>query len=181
MNCSAERRWRSVLPDLKRSFKRRVHRIIRARGFEYPLPERKKHRSSTTSLEAAGARNAGISRRAACDSTINAGESWHSEKNWYLYFAVALIAGSIFLGCIISPPSLVDDVDAVHAQMARTMLTSGDWVTAHLDDVPYLEKAPLLYWLIAGTYKIFGVHDWVARIPIALAAVGLCCLKASFG
>jgi 4-amino-4-deoxy-L-arabinose transferase-like glycosyltransferase len=109
------------------------------------------------------------------------GESWHSKKNSYLYLEVALIAGSIFLGCIISPPSLVDDVDAVHAQMARTMLTSGDWVTAHLDGVPYLEKAPLLYWLIAGTYKIFGVHDWAARIPIALAAVGLCWLTAAFG
>ena len=97
------------------------------------------------------------------------------------YLAVALIAGSIFLGCIISPPSLVDDVDAVHAQMSRTMLTSGDWVTAHLDGVPYLEKAPLLYWLIAGSYEIFGVHDWAARIPIALAAVGLCWLTAAFG
>ncbi len=113
------------------------------------------------------------------------GETWrgpgHSENNWHFYVAVVLIAGSIFLGCIISPPSLVDDVDAVHAQMARNMLTSGDWVTAHLDGVPYLEKAPLLYWLIAGTYKIFGVHDWAARIPIALAAVGLCWLTAAFG
>jgi len=106
------------------------------------------------------------------EKTFIAAESWTAGKNWYLYLAVALIAGSIFLGCIISPPSLVDDVDAVHAQMARTMLTSGDWVTAHLDGVPYLEKAPLLYWLIAGTYKIFGVHDWAARIPIALAAAG---------
>ena len=61
------------------------------------------------------------------------------------------------------------------------MLTSGDFVTAHLDGVPYLEKAPLLYWMIAGGYEIFGVHDWVARIPIALAAVGLCWLTAAFG
>src|ERR1700733_12406219 len=102
-------------------------------------------------------------------------------KNWYVYLAVVLIAGSIFLGCIISPPSLVDDVDAVHAQMARTMLTSGDFVTAHLDGVPYLEKAPLLYWMIAGCYEIFGVHDWVARFPIARAAVGLCWLTGAFG
>ena len=110
-----------------------------------------------------------------------AAESWTAGKNWYLYLAVVLIAGSIYLGCIISPPSLVDDVDAVHAQMSRTMLSSGDWVTAHLDGVPYLEKAPLLYWLIAGSYEIFGVHDWAARIPIALAAVGLCWLTAAFG
>ena len=110
-----------------------------------------------------------------------AGESWTVAKNWYIYLAVVIVAGAIFLGCIISPPSLVDDVDAVHAQMARNMLTSGDFVTAHLDGVPYLEKAPLLYWMIAGGYEIFGVHDWVARIPIALAAVGLCWLTAAFG
>lgn len=114
-------------------------------------------------------------------SVPSSGETWTVGKNWYIYLAVVLIAGSIFLGCIISPPSLVDDVDAVHAQMARTMLTSGDFVTAHLDGVPYLEKAPLLYWMIAGCYEIFGVHDWVARIPIALAAVGLCWLTAAFG
>jgi 4-amino-4-deoxy-L-arabinose transferase-like glycosyltransferase len=57
---------------------------------------------------------------------------------------------------MISPPSLMDDVDAVQAQIARNMLASGDWVTARLDGVPYLEKAPLIYWLIALSYKIFG-------------------------
>ena len=47
----------------------------------------------------------------------------------------------------------MDDVDAVQAQIARNMLTSGDWVTARLDGIPYLEKAPLIYWLIAGSYQ----------------------------
>jgi 4-amino-4-deoxy-L-arabinose transferase-like glycosyltransferase len=75
----------------------------------------------------------------------------------------------------------MDDVDAVQAQISRNMLTSGDWVTARLDGVVYLEKAPLVYWLIAGSYKIFGVHDWAARIPIALSAVGLAWLTAAFG
>jgi 4-amino-4-deoxy-L-arabinose transferase-like glycosyltransferase len=55
---------------------------------------------------------------------------------------------------IISPPSLMDDVDAVQAQIARNMLTSGDWVTARLDGVVYFEKSPLIYWLIAITYKL---------------------------
>jgi 4-amino-4-deoxy-L-arabinose transferase-like glycosyltransferase len=44
----------------------------------------------------------------------------------------------------------MDDVDAVQAQIARNMLTSGDWVTARLDGVVYLEKAPLVYWAIAS-------------------------------
>jgi 4-amino-4-deoxy-L-arabinose transferase-like glycosyltransferase len=79
---------------------------------------------------------------------------------------VLLVAAIIFLGCIISPPALMDDVDAVHAQIARNMLHSGDWTIAHLDGVPYIEKAPLMYWLVAIFFRIFGVHDWVARIPL---------------
>jgi 4-amino-4-deoxy-L-arabinose transferase-like glycosyltransferase len=75
----------------------------------------------------------------------------------------------------------MDDVDAVQAQISRNMLTSGDWVTARLDGVVYLEKAPLVYWLIAGSCKIFGVRDWAARIPIALSAIGLAWLTAAFG
>jgi len=75
----------------------------------------------------------------------------------------------------------MDDVDAVQAQIARNMLTSGDWVTARLDGVAYLEKAPLVYWTIALAYKIFGVHDWAARIPIALSVMALCWLTAAFG
>jgi hypothetical protein len=75
----------------------------------------------------------------------------------------------------------MDDVDAVQAQIARNMLTSGDWVTARLDGVAYLEKAPLIYWLIAISYKIFGVYDWAARLPVALSAIALCWLTTAFG
>ena len=85
------------------------------------------------------------------------------------------------MGCIVSPPSLMDDVDSVQAQIARNMLVSGDWVTARLDGVPYLEKPALIYWAIALSYKIFGVHDWSARIPIALSALALCWVTAAFG
>ncbi len=91
------------------------------------------------------------------------------------------MAGAVYLGCIISPPSLMDDVDAVQAQIARNMLTSGDWVTARLDGVVYLEKAPLVYWAMAASYMIFGVHDWAARVPIAVSAIALCLLTAAFG
>ena len=94
---------------------------------------------------------------------------------------VVLVAAAVFLGCCFSPPSLMDDVDAVQAQIARNMLDSGDWVTARLDGVPYLEKSPLKYWMIAVSYMIFGVHDWAARLPIALAAVALCWLTARMG
>src|SRR5262249_60039482 len=57
----------------------------------------------------------------------------------------------------------------------------GDWVTARLDGVAYLEKAPLTYWLIAVFYKVFGIHDWVARLPFALSGMGLAWLTAAMG
>jgi 4-amino-4-deoxy-L-arabinose transferase-like glycosyltransferase len=101
--------------------------------------------------------------------------------NWNVYLVVILVAATIYLGCIISPPSLQDDVDAVQAQISRNMLASGDWVTPRLDGVIYLEKPPLIYWLMAISYEIFGVHDWAARIPIALSSMGLCWLTAAFG
>jgi len=75
----------------------------------------------------------------------------------------------------------MDDVDAVQAQIARTMLVSGDWVTAHIDGLVYLEKSPLIYWAVAGSYKIFGVHDWAARIPVALSAIALALVTMFFG
>jgi 4-amino-4-deoxy-L-arabinose transferase-like glycosyltransferase len=74
----------------------------------------------------------------------------------------------------------MDDVDAVQAQIARNMLDSGDWVSAHLDGIAYLEKAPLKYWLIAICFKVFGIHDWAARIPIAVSVILLCLVTARF-
>src|SRR5579864_8541021 len=105
----------------------------------------------------------------------------YPAKNRNLFLVVLLVASAVYLGCIISPPSLMDDVDAVQAQIARNMLASGDWVTARLDGVVYLEKAPLVYWTIAIAYMIFGAHDWVARIPTALSAIALCGVTAAFG
>jgi 4-amino-4-deoxy-L-arabinose transferase-like glycosyltransferase len=104
-----------------------------------------------------------------------------TRKNWHLYVAILLISGAIYLGCSVSPPSLVDDSDSVVAQAARTMLQSGDWVTARLDGIPFLEKPPLFYWPIALSFKIFGVHDWSARVPIALAAMGVALLTTAMG
>ncbi len=75
----------------------------------------------------------------------------------------------------------MDDVDSVQAQIARNMLESGDWVTARLDGVKYLEKSPMVYWMMATSYAIFGVHDWAARIPIALSILALCWVTCKMG
>ena len=72
----------------------------------------------------------------------------------------------------------MDDVDAVQAQIARNMVESGDWVTARLDGVKYLEKSPLVYWMMGVSFEVFGPHDWAARLPIYLFTIFLCWLVA---
>ncbi len=75
----------------------------------------------------------------------------------------------------------MDDTDAAIAQAARTMLSKGDWVTPRLDGVAFLEKPALYFWPMAVSYSLFGVHDWAARIPVALSAIGLAWLTAASG
>src|SRR5262245_30797735 len=94
---------------------------------------------------------------------------------------VVALAAAIFIGCVYSPPQLMDDVDAVQAQISRNMLESGDWVTARLNGVAYLEKSPLGYWLSSSSYIVFGVNDWAARLPLALSVIVLCLTTVRFG
>ncbi len=53
-------------------------------------------------------------------------------------------------------PPLLDDADATHAQAAQSMLSTGDWVTLHVDGIRYLEKPPLPYWITAASLKLFA-------------------------
>ena len=84
---------------------------------------------------------------------------------------LALWAAIYFAG-IFSPP-LLDDVDTIHAEAAREMVQRHDWVTLYTDGIRYLEKAPLLYWGVAASYTIFGIHDWSTRLPLMLGVLGL--------
>ena len=70
-------------------------------------------------------------------------------------------------------PGLLDDADSVHAEAAREMLIRHDWVTLYINGIRYLEKAPLMYWGIASSFHIFGIHDWSARLPLLLGVLAL--------
>jgi 4-amino-4-deoxy-L-arabinose transferase-like glycosyltransferase len=54
------------------------------------------------------------------------------------------------------------------AMVSQEMIWRGDWITPHLNGSPYLNKPPLLYWLIAISTSIFGTTEFAARLPIAL-------------
>jgi len=70
-------------------------------------------------------------------------------------------------------PSLLDDADSIHAEAAREMVVRHDWSTLYINGFRYLEKAPLMYWGMASSYKLFGVSEWTARLPLTLGVLGL--------
>lgn len=78
-------------------------------------------------------------------------------------------------------PAILDDADATHAEAAREMLVRGDYVTLHVNGIRYLEKAPLPYWLIALSYRVFGVNEFAARLPITLSVLLLGLLAMRWG
>jgi 4-amino-4-deoxy-L-arabinose transferase-like glycosyltransferase len=78
----------------------------------------------------------------------------------------------VYVPGIWSPP-LLDDADSVHAEAAREMMLRHDWSTLYVDGLRYLEKAPLLYWGMAASYKLFGTTDRAARLPLALGVLAL--------
>ena len=92
--------------------------------------------------------------------------------------ALALLCGLwflLFFAALFAPP-LLDDADATHANAARHILTSGDWVTLHVNGIRYLEKAPLPYWLVAISFKLFGFTAFAAHLPQAIAVLLLALL-----
>ncbi|MFL6312673.1 MAG: ArnT family glycosyltransferase [Terriglobales bacterium] len=91
----------------------------------------------------------------------------------FFILLIVLVWAVIYCGTLFQPP-LMDDADTVHAEAAREMVEHHDWVTLKINGgFRYLEKAPLMYWLVAASFKIFGVHDWSARLPIALGMLAL--------
>ncbi len=78
----------------------------------------------------------------------------------------------IYAAGMFTPP-LLDDVDTIHAEAAREMLLRHDWVTMYTNGLRYLEKAPLMYWGLAGSYEIFGISDWSTRLPLMLGFLGM--------
>src|SRR5580765_463051 len=96
-----------------------------------------------------------------------------SARHRLFIFLIVLVWAVVYIGSLFQPP-LMDDADTVHAEAAREMVEHHDWVTLRINNgFRYLEKAPLMYWLVAASYKIFGVHDWSTRLPIALGMLAL--------
>ncbi|HLX63974.1 MAG TPA: glycosyltransferase family 39 protein [Planctomycetota bacterium] len=81
-----------------------------------------------------------------------------------------LLLGAILAALLygIGDYGLYEPHEAHFAGVGREMVLRHDWVTPHLNGAPYLNKPPLFYWLIALSYKAFGITEWAARLPLAL-------------
>src|SRR5258708_17519967 len=92
---------------------------------------------------------------------------------------IVLVWAAIYVSSLFQP-GLMDDADTVHAEAAREMVLHHDWVTLRINggdlndgSFRYLEKAPLMYWCVAASFKLFGPGEWPARLPIALGVLAL--------
>jgi 4-amino-4-deoxy-L-arabinose transferase-like glycosyltransferase len=85
---------------------------------------------------------------------------------------ITLLWLAIYVAGIFTP-ALLDDADTVHAEAACEIILRHDWVTLHANGVRYLEKAPLMYWTVAASYKAFGISEWSTRLPLMLGVLGL--------
>lgn len=68
---------------------------------------------------------------------------------------------------------LVDETEPLFAEAARQMVVTGDWITPYFNQETRFDKPPLIYWLMAIAYQLFGVNEWAVRLPSALSALVL--------
>ena len=58
-----------------------------------------------------------------------------------------------------------------YARIGEEMNLRDSYITPTLNFRPWLEKPPLLFWLEAGSFQLFGVHEWSARLPVGIVAL----------
>jgi 4-amino-4-deoxy-L-arabinose transferase-like glycosyltransferase len=92
--------------------------------------------------------------------------------------AVPIFLIGLAATALLAPGALLRDFwiynEGRRAIIGLAMIQRGDWIVPRLMGTPILTKTPLFYWLEALAFQIFGAHDWAARLPSLLAAVGGC-------
>ena len=91
------------------------------------------------------------------------------ERSWFwLVCLVCLVIVFSNLGS----SALFDPDEGRNAEKAREILLLDDWVTPYENFLPALDKPVFFYWLVAISFKLFGLSEWSARLPSALAGLG---------
>jgi 4-amino-4-deoxy-L-arabinose transferase-like glycosyltransferase len=99
-------------------------------------------------------------------SATAAGIPW-DKTDWWVIAALSLAAGLAFIVCL-GAFGILDPSDGYYSEGAREMFESGDWLVPHLNYAWFFDKPIMNYWLIASSYRIFGVTEFASRVPAAL-------------
>lgn len=76
---------------------------------------------------------------------------------------------------------LLDNNEGLYASIARAMAEGrSSWIIPHLNGVPYIEKPPLLFWLIAASFELLGISAASARLVPSLAVLGTVAILSYF-
>ena len=82
---------------------------------------------------------------------------------------------SVFLAVLwfatLSLRPLFNPDEGRYAEIAREMLSGGDWIIPHLNGLAYIEKPPLQYWATALALRVFGQSEFAARFYTACCAL----------
>ena len=114
-----------------------------------------------------------------CDRiTIPVKKFWqqHPRHRWILSILWVLLIGFVAFFWNLGSIGLIDETEPLFAEAARQMTVTGDWIVPFFNGKTRFDKPPLVYWLMAIAYKIIGVNEWGARLPSAIAALGLTAL-----
>jgi 4-amino-4-deoxy-L-arabinose transferase-like glycosyltransferase len=90
--------------------------------------------------------------------------------------ALALALFTLLLGAVLYTSRLdgtpiQSGNEAMYAFPPLHMLQTGDYLVPYYEHGPFLEKPPLTWWILAGSYKLFGSTIFAARLPGAIAAL----------
>ncbi|MGA3088202.1 MAG: glycosyltransferase family 39 protein [Terriglobales bacterium] len=114
-------------------------------------------------------------------SPINAPPSaGRATSNGILIAGVLVLFALVYVGSLFSP-GLQDDADSTHAEAAREMSVTRDYVTLKVNGNRYLEKAPLMYWAVSLCYSCFGTNEFSTHLPIAASMLLLVLLAMRWG
>ena len=89
---------------------------------------------------------------------------------WLLGLLLAVCLTALFWQ--LGTAALFEPDEGRNAEKAREILLLNDWITPHEDFFPVLDKPMFFYWLIAISYKAFGINEWAARLTSVLTALG---------
>ncbi|MEO0353204.1 MAG: glycosyltransferase family 39 protein [Cyanobacteria bacterium P01_A01_bin.3] len=97
------------------------------------------------------------------------GRDKFSGRDWLWVLSLTLAAGLLY-GLALGDVPLRDWDEGTRALVAREIAETNHWLHPTAFGQPYMLKPPLMDWLVALSFRAFGINEWAARLPGAIAS-----------